>query len=90
VSRMNIEVVGTPNPSAVKFVLDTDALGPDSRSYFSADEAATDALARRIFEVRGVRALFMVDDFITVTRAADATWDDMVEEVLCAIREELE
>jgi hypothetical protein len=31
----------------------------------------------------------MVDDFITVTRAADATWDDMVEEVLCAIREAL-
>lgn len=88
-SRTNIEVVGTPNPSAVKFVLDTDALGPDSRSYFSAAEAAGDALASRIFEVQGVRALFMVDDFITVTRAADASWDDMVEEVLCAIREEL-
>ena len=88
-SRTNIEVVGTPNPSAVKFVLDTNALGPDSRSYFSAEEAAGDALARRIFAVEGVRALFMVDDFITVTRAADATWDDMVEEVLCAIREEL-
>ena len=89
-SRMKILVEGTPNPSAVKFVLDMDALGPDSRSYFSAEEASDDALARRIFEVEGVRALFMVDDFITVTRAEDAAWDDIVEEVLCAIREELE
>jgi hypothetical protein len=87
---MNIQVEGTPNPSAVKFVLDSKALGPDSRSYFSADEATGDALASRLFQVPGVRALFLVDDFITVTRTEDAVWDDIVEEVLCAIREELE
>lgn len=89
-SGMKILVEGTPNPSAVKFVLETAALGSESRSYFSAAEASDDPLASRIFEVQGVRALFMVDDFITVTRAEDTAWDDIMEEVLCAIREELQ
>ena len=30
------------------------------------------------------------DNFITVTRSEDAAWDEIVEGVLCAIREELE
>jgi hypothetical protein len=87
---LNIEVEGTPNPSAAKFVLGRGTLGEDSRSYFSAEDAEGDPLAKRLFEIQGVRALFMVDNFITVTRVADTAWDEIVEDILCAIREELE
>ncbi len=89
-SRIQIEIESTPNPLAAKFVLGQGTLGSEGRTYFTADAAAADPLARRLFAVEGVRALFMVDDFITVTRAEDTAWDDIVEEVLCAIREELE
>ena len=89
-SRLQIQVEGTPNPNAAKFVLDRDAFGAESRSYFSATEAGDDSLARRLFGVEGVRALFMVDNFITVTRSEGTAWDEIVEEILCAIREELE
>ncbi len=89
-SRLKIEVEGTPNPSAAKFVLGSGSLGEESRSYFSAADAERDPLARRLFGIQGVRALFMVDNFITVTRAEDTAWDEIVEDVLCAIREELE
>jgi hypothetical protein len=90
VSRLNIEVEGTPNPSAAKFVLESGSLGEDSRSYFSAADAEGDPLAERLFGIQGVRALFMVDNFITVTRTDDTAWDEIVEDILCAIREELE
>jgi hypothetical protein len=90
VSRLNIEVEGTPNPSAAKFVLGSGSLGEDSRSYFSAADAEGDPLAERLFGIQGVRALFMVDNFITVTRTDDTAWDEIVEDILCAIREELE
>ncbi len=89
-SRLEIQVEGTPNPNAAKFVLATGGFGSDSRTFFSAVDAASDPLAERLFEIQGVRALFMVENFITVTRSEDTAWDEILEEVLCAIREELE
>lgn len=89
-SRLEIQVEGTPNPNAAKFVLGSGTLGSAGRTYFSAADAEGDSLAERLFEIQGVRALFMVDNFITVTRSEDTAWDEIVEEVLCAIREELE
>jgi hypothetical protein len=90
VSRSQIQVEGTPNPNAAKFVLGSGSLGSAGRTYFSAADAEGDSLAERLFEIQGVRALFMVDNFITVTRSEDTAWDEIVEGVLCAIREELE
>ncbi len=89
-SRLEILVEGTPNPNAAKFVLGSGTLGSAGRTYFSAADAEGDSLAERLFEIQGVRALFMVDNFITVTRSEDAAWDEIVEGALCAIREELE
>ena len=89
-SRLEIQVEGTPNPNAAKFVLGSGTLGSAGRTYFSVADAEGDSLAQRLFEIQGVRALFMVDNFITVTRSEDAAWDEIVEGVLCAIREELE
>jgi hypothetical protein len=90
VSRLEIQVEGTPNPNAAKFVLGNGTLGSAGRTYFSVADAEGDSLAERLFEIQGVRALFMVDNFITVTRSEDAAWDEIVEGVVCAIREELE
>ena len=89
-SRLEIQVEGTPNPNAAKFVLGSGTLGSAGRTYFSAAAAEGDSLAERLFEIQGVRALFMVDNFITVTRSEDTAWDEIVEGALCAIRDELE
>ncbi|MDT8435570.1 MAG: NifU N-terminal domain-containing protein [Gemmatimonadota bacterium] len=83
-----IQVEGTPNPNAAKFVLDR-RLGSEGRTYFRPADAQGDALAERLFAVRGVRALFLVENFITVTKADDVAWDEIVEKILCAIREAL-
>lgn len=80
-----ITVQGTPNPNAAKFVLDR-RIAEDGRTWFDAADAADDALASRLFEVEGVRALFMVENFITVTKEEDVQWEDIVEEVTEAIR----
>lgn len=84
-----IQVQGTPNPNAAKFVLGASTLGEEGRTYFDAEAAEGDPLAERLFGVDGVRALFMVDNFITVTKAEGATWDDLVEPIREAIQEEL-
>lgn len=83
-----IDVHGTPNPNAAKFVLDRGALGEEGRTYFEPAAAAGDPLAERLFAIDGVRALFMVDNFITVTKRDAADWDDLVEPIRHAIEEE--
>lgn len=85
-----IQVQGTPNPNAAKFVLGDSLLGDEGRTYFDADAAEGHPLAERLFEVEGVRALFMVDNFITVTKTEGAAWDDLVEPIREAIQEELQ
>ncbi|MCG8469022.1 MAG: NifU N-terminal domain-containing protein [Gemmatimonadetes bacterium] len=78
---VQITVEGTPNPNAAKFVLDRDIPGEGSRSYFDADEATDDPLASRLFEVDGVRALLIVENFVTVTKDEELEWPDLVDDV---------
>lgn len=85
-----IRVEGTPNPNAAKFVVDRTLTEGGSRSYFGADEAAGDPLAERLFEVEGVEALLVVDDFVTVTKREELEWAELVEDVKAVLAEALE
>jgi len=88
-TESDIRVEGTPNPNAAKFVVRGASLGTTSRSYFDAAEAEGDDLATRLFRVEGVRALLIVDNFITVTKADAVSWEDMVEPIRRTIQEAL-
>ena len=88
-SSVHITVEGTPNPHAAKFVLDRAVPGEGSRSYFDPEAAAADPLAARLFEVDGIRALLLVENFITVTKTPDLEWSDLVEKIEAAIRASL-
>ncbi len=86
-AELTVTVQGTPNPNAAKFTLNRPLPSEESRSYFDAGDAEGDALAVRLFDVEGVRALFMVDNFITVTKLDEASWDDLVPPIRSAIQE---
>jgi hypothetical protein len=76
----------TPNPNAGKFIVGRPVVpGKASKSFYSAAQAAGDALATALFELDGVSSLFMVDDFVTVTKQADADWAELVPAVIAAI-----
>jgi hypothetical protein len=65
----------TPNPNAGKFSAGRPIVeGKASRSYYSAAQAAGDPLADLLFQVEGVASLFMVEDFVTVTKRPEAEW----------------
>lgn len=88
-AEIEVTVEGTPNPHAAKFTLDRSLPVDESRSYFDADSAAEDPLAESLFAIDGVRAVLMVDNFVTVTKAEDVGWDELVEDVAGAIRRTL-
>lgn len=88
-AELEIEVQGTPNPNAAKFVVGRPVTDGGSRSYFDAASASGDPLAEALFELSGVRALLLADDFVTVTKSEDADWEELVERVEEVLREEL-
>ena len=78
----NIRFQPTPNPNAGKFIADRNVVdGTASISFYNPEDAADHALGAALFELEGVVSLFMVDNFVTVSKAADASWEKLVPEV---------
>ncbi len=76
----------TPNPNAGKFVVGRKVVeGKASKSFFSAAQAEPDPMAAALFAIEGVASLFMVEDFITVTKKPDAEWQVLTPQVIAAI-----
>lgn len=74
----------TPNPNALKCVLDRRT-GDKTRSYFKATDAGADPLATSLFSIVGVTNLLIHPDWITVSKSPEASWKTIkkaVERVL--------
>lgn len=64
----------TPNPQALKFILNEKLLNTEARNYSSSAEAENDPLAEGIFEIPGVVSVFYMDRFITIEKEPEASW----------------
>lgn len=67
----------TPNPDAMKFVCNRKVVDTGSLSFSNARAADGHPLGRAVFQVDGVKSLFAVNDFVTVTRRTGEDWDRM-------------
>jgi NFU1 iron-sulfur cluster scaffold homolog, mitochondrial len=73
----------TPNPNAGKFVCGRAIVeGRSSRSFYDAGQAAADPIAAALFELDGVASIFMVEDFVTVTKQTSADWGELIPRVI--------
>lgn len=86
----HVTVQGTPNPNAAKFTVDRKLVqGAESLSYSDREAAADDPLASRLLGLAGVESLLIAEDFVTVNKAASASWDSLVPEIERIIKEVL-
>jgi len=76
----------TPNPNAVKFILKEPVTAGTTRSFHNAQEAAGDPLAGPLFAVGDVSSVFYMDRMITVEKADEADWDDLLPRLAVPIR----
>lgn len=87
--RTQVRVIGfesTPNPNALKCLIEGDASGRDveghapsirdgpARSYRSVEEATGDGLAEALFALDGVTNVLVMSGWVTVCKRADAAW----------------
>jgi Fe-S cluster biogenesis protein NfuA len=64
----------TPNPHALKFVLNERLLKFETRQFHNREEAESDPLAKGIFEIPGVVSVFYMDKFVTIEKSKEANW----------------
>jgi NFU1 iron-sulfur cluster scaffold homolog, mitochondrial len=79
---LQIDIEGTPNPNSAKFVMNRTVVD-ETRSYFNVgmvnegDKVAE--VAKQLFAIPGVRTLMFLNDFITVSKEANADWNMIAE-----------
>jgi Fe-S cluster biogenesis protein NfuA len=82
---MFIQTEETPNPATLKFLPGRTVVAGTVADFTSADTAGRSPLATALFAVDGVRGVFLGADFVTVTKAADKSWQTMKPIILGAI-----
>ena len=85
---MYIEVEPTPNPDVRKFLPGRSVTDGEIRDFPSREALRNDSpLAERLFAIEGVQGVMFGGNFISVTRSAEAGWDELRTLVLGALME---
>ena len=75
----------TPNPATLKFVTQKILLRKGSADFADPDAAGQSPLAKQVFELAFVKAVFISGNFVSVTKSADATWETAIPPIKKAI-----
>lgn len=86
---LEVEVEPTPNPDALKFVCNRRVVERGSLAFDSAEAAADVPMARDLFAIGGVRTVFAVRDFVTITRTQGTAWESLHSEVIAVLEQHL-
>ena len=82
---MFIQTEKTPNPETLKFLPGRPVMGSGVRDFVSAEEAMVSPLARALFDLSGVKGVFLAEDFISVTKSDETDWSRLKPMALAAI-----
>ena len=82
---MFIQTEDTPNPATLKFIPGRTVMGVGTADFRDAEAALRSPLARALFEIDGVAGVFLGQDFLSVSKSADAEWFTLKPAVLAAI-----
>lgn len=69
-----LDVDLTPNPQALKFILNEKLLNYETRSFNNIEDAVSDPFVKAIFDINGVVSVFYMDRFVTIEKDAKMEW----------------
>jgi Fe-S cluster biogenesis protein NfuA len=84
-----VNIEPTPNPDALKFIMQTPILRSGTRSFRDFGSAVGDPLASRLFALGHVTSVFYMDRFVTVNKDPGEEWTSLIDPV-CEAIEDLE
>jgi Fe-S cluster biogenesis protein NfuA len=83
---MFIQTEATPNPATLKFLPGREVLPGAPRDFASPELAVGSPLVAALFQIDGVKGVFLGSDFVAVTKT-DLDWAHVKPQVLGAIME---
>jgi NFU1 iron-sulfur cluster scaffold homolog, mitochondrial len=84
-----VDIIPTPNPQALKFVLNWTVKESGSSNYSSPRDAAHNRLALKLFEVNGVNQIHIFRNSITITKSFYARWEELEEEITHSLHQNI-
>ncbi|MBI1858610.1 MAG: NifU family protein [Candidatus Melainabacteria bacterium] len=75
--NLKVYTEGTPNPNALKFVLDQTLLETGSASFTNKEKASNSPLAKKLFVLDSVKEILIGRNFITITKDQNVIWDSI-------------
>ncbi len=85
--KIKIQTEGTPNPNALKFVLDKVLLEKGTYNYPDKESSKDSPLAKRIFNVTSVKEVFIGKDFVTISKNPETNWDTIYDKLVESINQ---
>lgn len=83
-----VNIEPTPNPDALKFIVQKPLLRSGVRSFRDFGSAVGDPVGSALFALGRVTSVFYMDRFVTVNKEPAAAWSDLIDPV-CEVIEEL-
>lgn len=90
--KVEIRLEFTPNPNALKYVVDEHVfLEKGAASFTELDKAeANSPLAGKILKIEGVQSCMIGRDYITITKAEEGDWEAVDDSVRNAVQSHIE
>ena len=82
-----INIEPTPNPDALKFLVNPALLKGGSRSFKDFGAAVGDPLGSCLFGLGKITSVFYMDRFVTVNKEPSAEWSDLIDPICDAIED---
>ena len=82
---MNIETVLTPNPETLKFMVDKTYIFQSGIEIKNEKEAKKFKFTKDCFQLKGIKRIFIGENFITITKEKNITWNYLKTKVLTFI-----
>lgn len=86
---LDVDIQPTPNPNALKFILNLPVKNVGNSTYKSPSECGDNHLALELFKVRGVDQLHFFENVIAVTKFSYEDWDSVEKNVMKVLQEEM-
>jgi len=80
-------IQSTPNPNALKFVLNIPVRNTGKVTYKNAAQCQHNPMAAALFTIPNITEVYFFDNYVTITQDGNADWDQIEEQIKRTILE---
>jgi Fe-S cluster biogenesis protein NfuA len=82
---IRVQTQETPNPNALKFILNTEVIEDGKMSYTRESDFRNNVLAERLFEKDYVEEVHFFENVLTITKSDEKPWSDVENDIVDSI-----